>query len=355
MDLFKSLYPLFKEIAFKFDPEKVHDLTILSMKLIKDRNPLFKKSFDFQCSFLGKKMPSPIGLAAGLDKNAEAIDFLSSLPFGHIEVGTVTPKAQSGNDRPRLFRYPEINSLRNRMGFNNQGAKAVLKNLKMAKRHGKLIGVNLGKNKVTKNEDAHLDYAFLYKTFSPIADYLVINVSSPNTPGLRDLLEDSGLRKIFEATTVERKKDKSGCPLFVKISPDMEFTQIESVIELVKEYKLDGIIATNTTINKDFGDGGMSGAILYEKAKRVREFLLLKLKNNPEIELIGVGGFSKFSEIKEFWLKGGKFVQVYSSFIFNGPALLEDIEKELISEFIKFKVNDFESYLKKIRQSVNEV
>lgn len=346
MKPYKTFYPLFKNFVFQFDPEKVHEFTIHSMKklgpLVPDREDV-----NFEVEAFGLKFKSPIGLAAGLDKNAEAIDFLTNLPFGFIEVGTVTPKPQLGNDKPRLFRYPDIESLRNRMGFNNLGSDQVLLNLMNSNRHDKIVGVNLGKNKITENSDAYLDYALLYRQFAPHCDYLVINVSSPNTPGLRDLLSENGLKEIFEATTNERKKFSR--PLFVKVSPDMENEQLKSVVELVKEYKLSGIIATNTTIMKDYGEGGMSGKILFEKAKKIREFLLQELKDSPEIELIGVGGFSNFEEIKEYWKKGGKLVQIYSSFIFQGPAILEDIEEKLDLEFKNFQVDNFADYLKILR------
>ncbi len=346
MKIYKTTYPIFKSIVFKFDPEKIHEFTIHTMKRLGKLIPT-RNCPDFKVQAFGLNFKSPIGLAAGLDKNAEAIDFLTNLPFGFIEVGTITPKPQNGNDKPRLFRYPEIESLRNRMGFNNLGSDQALINLMNSERHQKIVGVNLGKNKVTSNEDAHKDYAILYRQFAPHCDYLVINVSSPNTPGLRDLLSESGLKEIFESTTNERKKFFR--PLFVKVSPDMEEDQLRSVVNLVKEYQLTGIIATNTTIMKEYGEGGMSGKILFEKAKKVRDFLLAELKNSPEIELIGVGGFASFDEIKAYWINGGKLVQIYSSFIFQGPPLLEDLEEKLVQEYNKYQVEDFESYLKKIR------
>jgi dihydroorotate dehydrogenase len=348
MTLINSLYPYFKNIVFRFDPEKVHELTIKSMH---KSGPFLKTKsdeFDFKVKSMGLHFKSPVGLAAGLDKNGEAIDFLTWLPFGFIEIGTITPRPQEGNDLPRLFRYPEIESLRNRMGFNNLGADLILKHLKKANRRGKIIGANLGKNKLTKNEEAHLDYAYLYRQFVDESDYLVINVSSPNTPGLRDLLNESGLKEIFEATSIERAKKSK--PLLVKVSPDMTFEQLDSVVDLVLKYKLTGIIATNTTIDKSFGEGGMSGKILFEKARATREHLLKKCIDHPEIELIGVGGFSSFSEIKDYWIKGGKLVQLYSSFIFKGPLILDEIEKELKLDFLKYRVETFDDYLHAIRK-----
>lgn len=330
------------------DAEKAHELTIHSMKAI--GNFLPDQSIDprFAINVMGMNFKNPIGLAAGLDKNAEAIAFMTHLPFGFVEVGTVTPKAQAGNDKPRLFRYIEEESLRNRMGFNNQGSDIVLENLLKANRRGKIIGVNLGKNKVTSNEEAPSDYAYLYNKFAPHSDYLVINVSSPNTPGLRDLLKDAGLRQIFEAVDVERKKLSK--PLLVKVSPDMAKEELASVVGLVNEYKLDGIIATNTTIMKERGEGGVSGKLLTTKARETREFLLKEIKNtHSHCELIGVGGISQFSDLMDFWKSGGKLAQVYSGFVFQGPPLLYNFEAELAREFKKRGVKTFEEFLHSVK------
>lgn len=348
INLYNLSYPLFKNIAFSLDAERAHELTIHSMKAMGNLLPDHHTDSRFAINAMGMNFKNPIGLAAGLDKNAEAIAFMTHLPFGFVEVGTVTPKAQAGNDKPRLFRYVEEESLRNRMGFNNQGAEQVLVNLKNAKRRGKIIGVNLGKNKVTSNEDAPKDYATLYETFAPHCDYLVINVSSPNTPGLRDLLKDAGLRQIFEAVDTERKKNVK--PLLVKVSPDMPNEELASVVGLVNEYKLDGIIATNTTIMKDRGEGGVSGKLLTAKARTTREFLLKEIRNtNSTCELIGVGGISQFSDLMDFWKAGGKLAQVYSGFVFKGPSMLYDFETQLGLEFKKRGVKTFEEFLHSVK------
>lgn len=337
-----NIYPFFKACAFKLDPEVAHNLAIKSLSLAGPFLPNRNSEIDFGVKAFGLDFKNPIGLAAGLDKNAEAIEFFTHIPFGFIEVGTVTPKAQPGNEGMRLFRYPEEESIRNRMGFNNAGSVEVIKNIIKSNRRGKILGVNLGKNKLTPNHKAPDDYAALYKEFAPVADYLVINVSSPNTPGLRDLLSESGLKEIFESLVQERSKLKK--PLLVKISPDMTNEQMSSVVKLVKEYSLEGIIATNTTIMKERGEGGMSGKILYQKAKGVREYLLNELKETPEIELIGVGGFSEFKHFKEFWMSGGTLAQIYSGFIFQGPELLFAIEREIQSEFKKYNCQNFRDY-----------
>ena len=349
INLYKYSYPFFKNIAFCLDAERAHELTIHSMKVAGKFLPSHKDDPRFHLKAMGLDFKNPIGLAAGLDKNGEAIDFMTHLPFGFVEIGTVTPKPQAGNDKPRLFRYPEEESLRNRMGFNNKGSDVVLKNLKAANRRNKIIGVNLGKNKVTENADAPADYSSLYKDFAKDSDYLVINVSSPNTPGLRDLLKDAGLRQIFEAVDVERKKIPK--PLLVKVSPDMALEELSSVVGLVNEYNLDGIIATNTTIMKDRGEGGVSGKLLTQKARATREFLLKEIKNShSKAELIGVGGISNINDLMDFYRSGGRLAQIYSAFVFQGPNVLFEMEKGLDLEFKKRGTKTFEEFLDSVRK-----
>ncbi len=336
------LYPLFKKFAFKVDAEVAHELTIKSMGLL---GPWVKpKASDsrFKLKAMGLSFQSPIGLAAGLDKNAEAINFLTYLPFSFVEVGTVTPLPQAGNPKPRLWRYPKEESLRNCMGFNNLGMEQVYKNILNSNHRNKILGVNLGKNKLTTNENAPKDYACLYEKFAPIADYLVINVSSPNTPGLRDLLKDEGLRELFVA--VDEKRKNCPKPLLVKVSPDMNVEELTSVVTLVKEFKLSGIIATNTTIMADRGIGGISGKLLSAKAQYTRNVLLDQLKETRDIELIGVGGFSSYEEILDFWKSGGRLVQLYSAFVFQGPNLLFAIEKQLAADMKKVGAESFDDF-----------
>jgi dihydroorotate dehydrogenase len=337
-----KFYHAFKNFAFKLDAEVAHELTIKSMHLLGPWVNNTPTDPRFKLDAFGLHFNSPLGLAAGLDKNAAAINFLSYLPFSFIEVGTVTPFPQEGNPKPRLFRYIEEESLRNCMGFNNAGAEVILRNIQNSNRRGKIIGVNLGKNKTTPNESAHDDYAVLYEKFAPASDYLVINVSSPNTPGLRDLLGDVGLRKIFQAVTEKRKVlDR---PLFVKVSPDMTPEELSSVVALVKEYKFNGIIATNTTIMPDRGIGGVSGKLLLEKARLTRSFLLDQLRETPEIELIGVGGFSSYEDCLEFWKLGGRLIQFYSAFVFQGPKLMHEIERKLAADMTKKNITNFDEF-----------
>lgn len=340
-------YLLFKRLAFLLDAETAHHLTIRLMSSFSFFIPLHSLHKKLSFTRKGLTFPSPIGLAAGLDKNAEAIDFLSKLPFGFIEVGTVTLKPQVGNDKPRLFRYVELKSIRNRMGFNNLGKNALLKNIRASNKHKRLVGVNVGKNKTTANADAPKDYETLLKAFDGEShvDYLVINISSPNTPGLRDLLQDEGLRSIFDVL----KKHHFKKPIYLKISPDMSEDEMRNVIRMSFESKLFGIIATNTTIMKEYGEGGMSGRILFEKSRTVRRFLLQELKQYPELHFIGVGGFENFEQIKEFWREGGDAVQIYSSFIFEGPAMLQKIEQSLLLDIEAMGAKNFDEYLAKIR------
>lgn len=349
INLYKISYPFFKNIAFSLDAEIAHELTIHSMKLTGNFLPDHKDDPRFHLKAMGLDFKNPLGLAAGLDKNGEAIAFMTHLPFGFVEIGTVTPKPQSGNDKPRLFRYPEEESLRNRMGFNNFGSDVVLANLKSAQRRKKIIGVNLGKNKLTANESAPDDYADLYRNFAQDSDYLVINVSSPNTPGLRDLLKDAGLRQIFEA--VDRERVKNPKPLLVKVSPDMALEELSSVVGLVNEYGLDGIIATNTTIMKERGEGGISGKLLTKKARETREYLLKEIKNSgSKTELIGVGGISSFSDLMDFYRAGGRLAQIYSAFVFQGPGMLYEIEKNFDLEFKKRGTKTFEEFLDSVKK-----
>ncbi len=325
------LYPLFKKIAFSLDPEVIHEHSI---KFLSDY-PLLSELFDqkistyendkYQVALNGPSWSFPVGLAAGLDKNALALDFFSKLYFGAIEVGTVTPKPQEGNPKPRLFRYPENESLRNKMGFNNGGAESVLRHLLSTTKNNKVLGVNLGKNKVTPIDKAWEDYNILYKKFSKISDYLVINVSSPNTPGLRGLQESDALEEIL--SSLEQVRNEKPCPLYLKISPDIDKTHVSAIIDLVKKYSLTGIIATNTTIMKEKGEGGISGKLCLEKSRNVRRWILDETRECPDLDVIGVGGISSFQDLWDFWLAGGKAVQIYTALIYQGPAILNQIKE----------------------------
>jgi dihydroorotate dehydrogenase len=338
-----NFYPLIKKTLFHFDPETAHDFSLKMMAshpFIGDVMGREASSNDYSLKVGNNRWMFPVGLAAGLDKNGACIDFLSRLGFGAVEVGTVTPKPQIGNEKPRLWRYPQEASLRNRMGFNNSGAQSFANNISTY--HGNTpVGVNIGKNKVTPDDMAYSDYQSLYEKFKNDCDYIVINVSSPNTPGLREHQSKEGLENILKHIS----REEGDCDLYVKIAPDINEGSISDVVELVKKYDLTGLVATNTTIMEDRGPGGVSGKLLYEKARTIRMKCLEHLKETPEIEFIGVGGFSNFAQLLEYWRSGGKAVQVYSSFIFQGPQLLQDVQDGLDIFFKKYQVSNFEDFL----------
>ena len=270
----------------------------------------------------------PVGLAAGFDKNARAVDFLSRLGFGAVEVGTITPLPQEGNPRPRIQRFSREESLLNSMGFPNEGMEKIYQRLAHSVRKERCaLGANLGKNKDTSERNAAQDYACLYQKFAPMADYLVINVSSPNTPGLRALQSKEGLRAICEAVSEKRRENTK--PLYVKIAPELEQRDLRDLVELAKEFNLSGIIATNTSVSHKRGKGGLSGKAISLQAKQARDLVLEMTRETPNISVIGAGGISAFDDILDFWRKGGGFVQIYTSFIFQGPGILAKFQKDL--------------------------
>jgi dihydroorotate dehydrogenase len=341
-----DLYSFFKTLAFKCDPELVHEKTL---KLFAHApwlaNFFNQASIDnkFAVSSHHFKVSFPIGLAAGLDKNAIALDFFSRLYFGFIEVGTVTPFPQPGNSKPRLFRYPLEENIRNRMGFNNDGMAQLVLNLKKNKLT-KPIGINLGKNKNTTEDKAIDDYIVLAKTLQMFADYLVINISSPNTPGLRNLQSPSFVSDFL----TEYKKLNLSKPLFIKISPDMSDEHLNETIKTIVDYGAQGILATNTTIISAYGEGGMSGKILLDKATRVRNHCLNLTKGVMNFEVIGIGGISKTRHLLDFWMAGGKLAQIYSSFIFHGPKILSNIKNDLEHLLKINQVNNLNEFIKNI-------
>lgn len=347
------IYQFFKKAAFSLDAEKAHHL---SLELL-SKFPLLCSEF-FQQAEIDPKYQTklktmdwsfPVGLAAGLDKNGQAIDFFSRLYLGAIEVGTVTPLPQEGNPKPRLFRYPEEESLRNCMGFNNEGmeamAYALLKQAPKGQRP-RLIGVNLGKNKNTAAQDSYQDYQKLYQRFASIADYLVINISSPNTPGLRDLQAKKGIEEIL--VSLQEMREKYPCPLYLKVAPDLSFEDLDELLECSIEHKLQGVIATNTTIMPERGAGGVSGKLLTQKSKKMREHILKSIYNIDNFDCLGVGGISSYQDVWDFWKAGGRGVQVYSAFIFQGPQLLEDIKTGIDQTLSRYYLKDLNDLFKNI-------
>ena len=329
-------------VLFLIDPEKVHNIIFSSIKI------LFKFPFvkflvskfyiindsRLEKSLFGIKFKNPVGLAAGFDKNAQLYEELTSFGFGFIEIGTVTPKPQSGNPKKRLFRLVEDSAIINRMGFNNVGVEEIIKNLK--KNKSTLIGGNIGKNKITPNYLAIDDYVTSFNMLFDFVDYFVVNVSSPNTPNLRDLQEKEPLTKLINSLiSINRNKNKPK-PILLKIAPDLNNNQLLDIISIVKDTGLDGIIATNTTINRDNLKslnknelGGLSGKPLTSRSTEVIKFI--SKNSNKTIPIIGVGGISSVADALEKFDAGADLIQIYTGFIYEGPNLIRSINKALLN------------------------
>lgn len=288
----------------------------------------------------GLKFKNPVGLAAGFDKNAEYIEHMANFGFGFIEIGTVTPKPQPGNDKPRMFRLVNDEALINRMGFNNQGADVAAGRLKHLKnRNGVIIGGNIGKNKVTPNEEAVNDYIYCFHALYDYVDYFVVNVSSPNTPGLRDLQEKGPLMHILNTLQGLNAEKPTAKPILLKIAPDLTDSQLDDIVEIVTETKIAGLIATNTTISREGlqsdpnlvkETGGVSGKPLTKRSTEVIKYI--HTKSNGAFPIIGVGGIHSAEDAIEKLNAGASLVQVYTGFIFEGPALISKICKKLIDK-----------------------
>jgi dihydroorotate dehydrogenase len=339
------MYSLLKIILFRFSPERAHHLTTRLTNFISEIpiiNGLFKSFYKFEDSRLekelwGLKFKNPVGLAAGFDKDGKYIKAMSSLGFGFIEVGTVTPRPQTGNPKPRLFRLVEDEAVINRMGFNNEGVDFLVNQLKKLQKSGLIIGGNIGKNKDTLNEDAYKDYLICFEKLYPYVDYFVVNISSPNTPGLRSLQEKEPLRKILSALVNRRKQEKTQRPILLKIAPDLTEGQLDDVIEIVEEQGIEGIIATNTTIRRSpltsdaalvekIGNGGLSGRPVQELSTEV----LKSVHSKTSLPLIGVGGIDSGKAAIDKIQAGASLIQVYSGLIYKGPSLVKSIKKEIV-------------------------
>lgn len=335
---------LLKPIMFLLDPEKAHHLTValLSMVLsIPGGKWLFKKLYHVEHPSLhrnifGLDFPNPVGLAAGFDKDGKYYEEMSNLGFGFIEIGTVTPKSQDGNDKPRLFRLPTDEALINRMGFNNDGVGALVERLKNRKTSKTIIGGNIGKNKVTPNENAVDDYVICFEALYPYVDYFVVNVSSPNTPGLRELQEKAPLTHLL-STLVKLNLTKSfSKPILLKIAPDLTNTQLDDIIDIVKTTGIQGIIATNTTLDRSklvsntdkIGAGGLSGKPVKSRSTEVIRYI--HQKSSGSIIIIGVGGIASGEDAIEKLNAGASLVQVYSGMVYEGPGLVKDINNAIL-------------------------
>lgn len=341
------MYKFFRPLLFSVDPEKIH-AWVFDMLRLKSALPGFqsilKLLYDFKDPKLERKLfgltfKNPVGLAAGFDKNAKVIDALSCLGFGFIEIGTLTPKPQPGNDKPRLFRLPEDQALINRLGFNNEGVIAAVNRLRK-RRSSVVVGGNIGKNKWTPNESAWEDYLYCFNALYEHVDYFVVNVSSPNTPGLRELQEKKPLQELLQ-----RVKDLSLTkpeikPVLLKIAPDLTSGQLNDIVDICKTTAIDGIIATNTTVSRDglqteskklaaIGAGGLSGKPLARRSTEVIRYLREALgKNFP---IIGVGGIMSAEDAVEKLQAGADLIQLYTGFVYEGPGLIKRINKAILS------------------------
>ncbi len=361
------MYQLIRSVFFLFDAEKVHYFAMNALrffssigfvkKILAANFQVNNKSLAFES--WGLEFKNRVGLAAGFDKNAKYLRELEVLGFGAVEIGTVTPKPQDGNDRPRLFRLPKDKAIINRMGFNNDGVKVVAERLKewkakyevqsmkyenspLTTQHSRLIiGGNIGKNKVTPNEDAWKDYEICFNELFDYVDYFVVNVSSPNTPGLRELQEKDSLRKILshlQTLRTERLKLKTDSviekPILLKIAPDLTQSQLDDVIDLAKEIQLDGLVASNTTISREglttdaatvtaIGAGGLSGLPVKQRSTEIVQYIAQK--TNGTIPIIASGGIFTAADANEKLKAGASLVQVWTGFIYEGPAIAKKI------------------------------
>lgn len=337
------MYKLFiRPFLFRLDPEKAHRFTFKYLKMI-HKIPLvpalIRAIYQVEHSSLHRKVfgldfKNPVGLAAGLDKDATLYQELSNLGFGFIEIGTITPKAQPGNPKKRLFRLLDDQGIINRMGFNNQGVEAAVKRLK--KNKGVLIGGNIGKNKLTPNEEAVNDYLICFKELFNYVDYFVVNVSSPNTPNLRSLQEKEPLKQLLGTLQTENKGRKAPKPILLKIAPDLTNEQLLDIIEIVQETQIAGVIATNTTLSREGlssphqnETGGLSGKPLTKRSTEVIRFL--SEKSGRAFPIIGVGGIFSAEDALEKIEAGATLVQLYTGFIYEGAGLVKSINKRLIN------------------------
>ncbi len=346
MNLYKLLL---KPIFFLFQPERAHHLTIALLKMtlsIPIIGWIFRKMYKVKDKRLerqvfGLTFPNPVGLAAGFDKDGKSYKAMSALGFGFIEIGTVTPVGQEGNPQPRLFRLPKDGGLINRMGFNNEGVEAMVSRLKKGRPKNLIIGGNIGKNKVTPNKEAIRDYSICFESLFPYVDYFVVNVSSPNTPGLRELQEKEPLTALLSHLQNLNNQKHAPKPILLKIAPDLTNEQLDDILEIVQDTKLSGIIATNTTIERGglktnpseietIGNGGLSGQPVRERSTEVIRYL--HKKSDGKVTIIGVGGIGSAKDAIEKLNAGAALIQVYSCMVYEGPSMVKRINKALVKQ-----------------------
>lgn len=353
------MYELLKPVLFTFDPERMHDLSMSGLSFVSRHPGLLRilKTFctvndkHLETRLLGLTFPNPIGLAAGMDKNARAIPAWEALGFGFVEIGSLTALAQPGNPKPRLFRLPQDKAIINRMGFNNQGAQTVAKRLKYLRQHHMIttpLGINLGKSKVTALESAPQDYLKSLSLLWEYGDYFVINVSSPNTPGLRALQDKDKLEALLSAVrtfasshsrTLEVQRDTGSSqrllakPVLLKIAPDLTLEQIDEILELLERYQLSGLIATNTTVGRDNlktsinEAGGLSGKPLAQKSLEILKYI----RHHSTLPIISTGGIFTPDDVLQRLDAGANLLQIYSGLIYQGPFLPKHLNTALLN------------------------
>jgi dihydroorotate dehydrogenase len=335
------MYSLIRRILFLFDAELIHEFSVKAIKLL-NLLPFSKQILRYffltnskvlERDLFGLNFKNPVGLAAGFDKNAECYNEFSNFGFGFIEIGTVTPLPQPGNPKKRIFRLVEDRSLINRLGFNNKGLDEITKNLR--KKRDIIIGANIGKNFFTENKDGHKDYLKCLQGLYDFVDYFAINISSPNTKNLRQFHDKNLLRPLLESLINYNNSQSSRKPMLLKISPDIERKELDDIISLVSELKIDGIIATNTTISRDNlkskhknETGGLSGELLKDKSNDIIKYLRKNLDKN--FPIIGVGGIMSAEDAIEKFKCGADLVQLYTGFIYKGPSLIKKINNLLL-------------------------
>lgn len=338
---------LIKPFLFRLDAEKAHHLVFGLIKVLFQipgvRGMWYLRSVrhrKLERQLLGLRFKNPVGLAAGMDKNGRLINEWFYMGFGFVEIGTVTPKPQSGNPQPRLFRLPNDEALINRMGFNNDGAEKIAKRLR-SKYTTLIVGGNIGKNKDTPNEQAGDDYQLCFEALYDYVDYFVVNVSSPNTPGLRELQEKEPLTRLLQSLNDLNATKPQRRPILLKIAPDLTDQQLDDIVEIVKDTGIDGLIATNTTISREslitpeneiaeIGAGGLSGKPLRERSTEVIRYL--RKAAGPDLPIIGVGGIHSADDAIEKLKSGANLIQIYSGFVYEGPGLIEEINQHILNE-----------------------
>ncbi|WP_210463638.1 MULTISPECIES: quinone-dependent dihydroorotate dehydrogenase [Rufibacter] len=337
---------IIRPLLFQLDPEQVHHLTTSALKTgfqLPLAKSISRSVFQVSDKRLERKVfgltfPNPVGLAAGFDKDARMIDEYAELGFGFIEIGTLTPKAQTGNPRPRLFRLPQDGAIINRMGFNNEGVDQAVERLR-SRKSNVIVGGNIGKNKVTPNEQALQDYLYCFDALYDVVDYFVVNVSSPNTPDLRALQEKEPLRDLLSNLQNRNQGKARPKPLLLKIAPDLNQAQLDDIVEIAAQTQLSGVIGTNTTISREglqtsgqkiteIGAGGLSGKPLTSASTQVIRYLRQQLPQ--EIRIVGVGGIMTPEDALEKLSAGADLVQLYTGFIYEGPGLIRQINERLL-------------------------